>query len=271
MKEEALQDINGVLGIQPHFGITDNELFEARYRLEHLNPRRTRLTQIVALNIPMRLLFFQGNRRIWNVNYLTWAHPANRHIIRSVNSRACYLYDSGSILLHDPIWCRQSMIHELLHSTSLFSKIFFTYNQNRARMRWWELQRVLREGITETLTGYILRKKYADCYEAWRTDRFEECSVSGRSRVKLWCSLCQHIRINKLAEFYLSEQNNLSDPWNQFVRSVIDMGYEEFSYPLNENIGFNDGRFRQICIDTIPGFRETYDSLNDSLDFYKIP
>jgi len=263
LKNEALENISEVLNIEPRFGVSDEELLTFRYRIR--NRPQYRPITIITQNQQSRPLFLEGTRRIWALNNITWAYRPNRWILGPLNRRGLYWYQAGAIFLHEPIWCRQAMIHELLHSTSLFVRIFSNYNDNM-----WSLQKSLREGITETLTGYILMRKIPECYEAWRTSRFDECSVDGVSRVKFWCSLCQNVGINSLAEFYLSEDDNLQEPWERFTESITDMGFEEFSYPLDENTRYNEGRLRQIAFNTIPDLKDTYDDLNECLDFYRV-
>ena len=270
LKEEVLADISDVFGIEPHFGISDQELPDVRYRLDQIrDSEKTKITEIISPNVPQRLLFLQGDRRIWVLNTLTWQHPRNRDIIRIPNARGIYLYDSGSILLHSPKWCRQAMIHEILHSTSIFSRIANNYNNRRGQ--WiWPTQRPLREGLTETLTGYILNKKYNDCYERWKSNSYDECSISEPNNVKLWCSLCHCLDIRDVSEFYLSQALNLNGPWRRFVDKINETGHAEFEYALNETTSFNVKSFQQRCVDAISGFRDTYESLSECFNFDNI-
>ena len=138
-------------------------------------------------------------------------------------------------------------------------------------MGWkWNTQRPLREGITETLTGYLLNRKYPDCYGNWRYSIFDECSVAEIMSVKLWCSLVQCIGISDLAEFYLSEESNIVGPWNRLVDSVQNLGFDDFAPRLDGNTTFNETDFNQMCIDTIPEYRDIFESPDHSLNFNNI-
>ena len=266
LQDESLRDIHNSFGITPIFGIPTCELFDIRYRLFNRAPQSIILVNILPHRARSRLLL-TGDRRVWEIGHLSWILRENEHITGPSTNRGIYLYMPAIILLHDGIWCRQVMIHETLHSTSLFSRIYNQYDK-----RWWRGQRNLREGTTECLTGYVLVKKHPDCYEGWKSNKFDRCSIAGYSEnTKIWCSLCQMIGIRHLAAFYLSTDDNLGEPWNIFTQSIRDMGWDNFNYPLDINRSFSEPLFREMCVNTIPGFRETYDSLTDSLNFYKIP
>lgn len=269
LQDLALLDIHEVLGVEPHFGIPDHDLTEVRYRLGDRNVSQTYFTNILAPNIPPFMIFFQGDRRIWELSHLTWLHPNNLDKIRNPNTRGVYLYNSGTILLHKTRWCRQALIHELLHSTSVFSRSFFKINSQQKEWRW-DTQRPLREGITETLTGYVINRKYPDCYGNWRYNVFDECSVSELMNVKTWCSLAQCVGINDLAEFYLSEADNIAEPWYTFVDSVQNNGFDDFTPKLDEDTTFNVTSFHQMCVDAIPNYRDTYESPDQSLNINNI-
>lgn len=98
-----------------------------------------------------------------------------------------------------------------------------------------------------------------------------DVQISYRQHVRLWCSFCQCVGIRDLAEFYLSSRENLEDTWNKLVQSVHAADFTEFEYQLDPTRVFNEGQFRQVCIDSLPDFSEIYDSLTRSLDFSRIP
>lgn len=208
-------------------------------------------------------------RRLFVIAHHDWL--INPHLTGSVNSRGRYLYGQAAILLHENgdtknLWCRTTLIHETLHSASLFSRIRPSFTK-----AIWSMQRNLREGITECLTGYVLLKRHPECYKGWVSNQLDRCSISYRASVRVWCSLCQLVGIKKLAEFYLSTEDNMAHPWNRFSQSIQDKGHQNFAYPLDEAKGFNETEFREICINSIPGFRETYESFTRCYDFESIP
>ena len=262
LQDEVFQTINEIVGIIPQFGMPDETLLVNRQRL--LNNSRYPI-RIVSPNGRITPLFIEGTRRIWVLDHNTWGYGPNRWVLGNLNVRGLYWIKAGAILLHEPIWCRHTLIHETLHSTSLFCRAFQQYGSIN-----WNLQNSFREGITETITGYILQRNYPECYEAWRTNRFTECRIDGRSRVKFWCSLCQCVGIADLANFYFSLQNNVNEQWTQYSESLQEQGFEEFSYPIGEDTIYNEGQLRQISFNAIPGLKDIYDDLERCLDFYRI-
>jgi len=104
------------------------------------------------------------------------------------------LYDAatGKIILCQGKWCRETLIHETLHSVS-FSAV-------RADLKRRYVN--LFEGLTEFFAGYIMSSKYPDCYEAWKEQKYQECSVTYISFVKLWAAFCRFIRMQELLRIY---------------------------------------------------------------------
>jgi len=257
LKADAIQDITEVLEIEPQLGIPDDELFNRKH--SHLNKYGPHFIVTPSGRVTPR--FFEGNARIIEIDDLTWRYHRNRTFFGRGN-RGEYKYKAGMIFLHKPIWCRHTLIHEVLHGTSVFSRI------NIENYPEFRSHRSLREGITDTLTGYILNQKYPECYEAWLGDRYPQCKIAGyRPRVRLWCSLCQHIGVGGVAEFYLSYLDNIGEPWNQLQETVKDMGFPDFSYHLDERTPYNEMEFREVAFKSIPHLKDTYNDTHRSLDF----
>jgi len=126
----------------------------------------------------------------------------------------------------------------------------------------------LREGITDTLTGYILDQMYPECCEAWRNNVHIQCGIGGYSpRVRIWSSICRHIGVGTLAEFYLAESDNISEPWNQLQAKVREMGFEDFNYPLDAETRFNENVFREMAFKVISGLKDTFNDHSRTIDY----
>ena len=264
LQEEALENIQVSLHLPATYGIPTEQLSSVRYRIETRDPEA-----LFVRDVRTRGGFFlDAPQRVFVLEHPNWR--ANPRLTRSPAIRGRYLYAPSVILLHENgdnhnSWCRKTLIHEILHSVSLYSRI------------WDRLPNVLRlhnpliEGITECLVGYILLNRHTDCYQGWKTNQLYRCSISYRQRVRLWCSFCQCVGIRDIAEFYLSSQENPADAWNRLVQSVHAKGFTKFNYQLDPRRAFNEPQFRQVCIDSFPDYKEIYESLSRCLDFSQIP
>jgi len=100
-----------------------------------------------------------------------------------LTGRGLYDSENGRIFLCQGKWCRETLIHETLHSVSFWA--------SRIDMRRRYLN--LFEGLTEFFTGYIMFCSHQDCYQAWREERYQKCSVTYYSIGKaLGCLLQIH-------------------------------------------------------------------------------
>lgn len=260
---EALIDIRQVFGIDPIFGISNEEL--AQKRIEFVS--RAITPPAITIFNPNRQpdrIPFEGNQRAWSIDNTSWNLPVNRPYFISNTFRGFYNYDSGSIFLHHPIWCRHTIIHEVLHSVSIFTRFFKTY----ISIAQWNLHIPFIEGINECLTGIILQRRYPNCYDYWINKRLTQCEIDTPSRVKLWCSLCQCTDMRDLATFYLSRNNNLQRTWDTYQEQVRTR-YPNFRYPFNVNIPFRENIFKDVCVREIREFRDIFES-KSNLDFSKI-
>jgi len=96
------------------------------------------------------------------------------------------------------------------------------------------------------------------------------CSISYRESVKLWCSFSQVVGIADLAKFYLSSEENFANPWNNLGQSVNTLGFTRFRYQLSEQNAFREPQFREVCVQSLPGFKEIYDSPKECFNFSRI-
>jgi hypothetical protein len=261
LEREAFDDIKASFSLQIEYGIPTNDLFSVRERILNQKPSDLFLT---ASGGGRRLL--EAPKRVFVVQNHEWL--ANAGLVGPSGWRGSYRYPIAAVFLHENgdmknSWCRTTLVHETLHSVSLYSRIWDVFPNILSR------HLPLVEGITESLTGYVLFKRHQDCYKEWKDDQQERCSISYRQSVRLWCSFCHIVGIAGLAEFYSSSKNNFTDPLNQLIQSIKASGFK-FNYQLDEKKAFREHEFREICVKSLPGFKKTYDSLATCFDFSKV-
>lgn len=138
------------------------------------------------------------------------------------------LYDK--ILLKRNNWCRETILHEALHRFSIFSSDF----DLRKRFP------ILEDGITEFLVGFILFRKYPDCYLNWRAKSFKECSMTYSRSVRYFYAFCNFVSIKSLINLYFWQPGrNWENAWSQFILEIRNSGYPDFRdvielYPWTE-------------------------------------
>lgn len=261
LEKEAFDDIKASLNLQIEYGIPTSDLFSVRERILSQRPSQLFLTTPSG---GRRLL--EAPKRVFVVQNYEWL--ANARLVGPSDWRGSYSYPMAVIFLHENgdmknSWCRTTFIHEILHSVSLYSRIWDAFPNIHSR------HLLLVEGITESLTGYVLSKRHQDCYEEWKDDQQERCLISYKQSVRLWCSFFQIVGIAELAAFYSSPKSNFTEPWNQLIQSINTKGFK-FNYQLDEKKAFREHEFREICVKSLPGFKKTYDSLATCFDFSKV-
>lgn len=262
-EKEALEDIQASFNIPATYGISTNQLCDIRYRISDANP----LALFLRNPLTSGGRFLDAPKRLFILQHYEWL--ANRRLTRSPSSRGRHIYEPALTLLHENgdnynSWCRKTLIHETLHSVSLYSRIYDKFPN--VILKHYKLI----EGITECLTGYVLLEHYQECYNGWKKNQLYRCSISYRPSVRLWCSFCQIVGIMDLAKFYLSSQIDFVNPWEELVQSVHSAGFAQFAYELDEKKAFNEPQFREVCVRSLPGFKKIYDSSKECFDFSKI-
>lgn len=261
LEREALNDIRTLFQRPIEYGVRTEDLNDIRYRISNQDPL------FLFLRNPLTGggRFIEGTKRVYILNHAEWI--ANPRLTETPAYIGRYLYGPAVILLHHSLdsWCRNVLIHETLHSVSLYSRIWDSFPDIVMR------HDALIEGINECLTGYVLLKKRPECYSVWKLDSPGNCRIGYRGRTRLFCSLAQIIGISPMVSFYLSSETSFNSPWNQFIESIRSIGPNQFSYALNESTVFRESDFREECVRSFPGFKKIYDSLAKSLDFSRIP
>ena len=183
----------------------------------------------------------------------------------SPNSRGTYNVDSGKIFLHRGKWCRSTILHETLHSVSSLS-LNLQENIDFAKKNKW-----IREGLTELFAGYLLYKKYTDCYEAWRTSLFQNCTITYPREVKFWSTFCQFVPITIPAKLYFwNPLQTLNDSYHHFIEA-IRCKIPNFPDLLHSGNILKQTEFREVCMNHFgKNFCKIEKSRKKSLDFAKL-
>lgn len=187
--KEALANIGASFKCEVRYGTATGELTALRRDLS----TRTQDSAFLFIKNPVgKGRFIEGQNRFFVLNDIEW--QANKSMTLGISYVGSFVYEPSAILLHSSSnpalsWCRNTLIHETLHSASLYSRVFGNPNGIIP------LHKLLNEGITECLNGYILLKKHPDCYNAWKTSTNGRCGISYRLSTKLFCSLAQVVGI----------------------------------------------------------------------------
>jgi len=156
-------------------------------------------------------------------------------------SRGNYQPSYGRIFFRRGSWCRDTLIHETLHSVSIFG-----LDQN---IRIGDTYLFLREGLTQFLTGYVLWRKYRQCFDAWKGKIYpQQCALRAyEDMTRIWYTFCRFVDFEKTKTLYFG--NGLFDwsrVWSEFIISINDAGYV-FRDPLPGIPARLQDRFKDQC------------------------
>jgi len=206
----------------------------------------------LGIDLPASVRICEVSESMWNLNFSGYRH-----------ARGLYVPTLGKIFLRHGRWCRKTLIHEALHSLSVFNI--------RTDLNPFLF---LREGLTEFLTGYILLKRYTECYNAWRQKKYPECRIADYERnVRLWCAFCNFVSIKPVAKIYFWDpQSDWQTSYNEFIAAIHNAGYINFHdiFAVQPVISLEDA-FVQECIDNFGSpFRDIYESRIRGLDLSRV-
>ena len=120
--QEAFSDISASFSCAVNYGMATNDLIDIRHNIS------TKTTDYLFFKNPAgKGRFIDGNTRLYILNDVEW--QANTRITMGPAYAGTYFYEPGAVLLHASgtpgiSWCRNTLIHETLHSVSLYSRIF---------------------------------------------------------------------------------------------------------------------------------------------------
>ena len=178
-----------------------------------------------------------------------------------MGGRGLHDVGNGKIILCRDKWCRETLIHETLHSVS------FTNVRRDLARHYLNLF----EGLTEFFTGYVMFRNYADCYDAWKEERYEVCSVTYISSVRLWATFCRFIPISQLSKIYFWDgTRNWEAKYSKFLQAIHQTGYPNFGDFRREPTPTIETRILEECLRNFgrTEFLRIYrSSLTEVLDF----
>jgi len=206
----------------------------------------------LGIDLPASVRICEVTEPMWSLNFSGYPHV-----------RALYVPTLGKIFLHQGRWCRKTLIHEALHSLSVFNV--------RTDLNSFLF---LREGLTEFLTGYILFKRYTGCYDAWRQKTYPDCRIAGYERnVRLWCAFCNFVSIKPVSRMYFWDPaSDWQTSYNEFIDAIHSAGHVGFRdiMAVQPPVTLEEA-FVQECIDNFgPKFKDIYESRIRGLDFSQV-
>lgn len=161
--------------------------------------------------------------------------------IISPNSRGTYIPRHGRIFLKKGSWCRPTLVHETLHSVSIFAA-----DQN---IQIGDRYLFLREGLTQFLTGYILWRKYRQCFDSWKDKIYPQwCALEAyENMTRVWYTFCRFVDFEEVKKLYFGNGSfDWSRAWSGFIRFINEAGYE-FKDPLPVREASLQNRFIKQC------------------------
>lgn len=122
-----------------------------------------------------------------------------------------YCTKTGKIFLVKENWCFSHLIHEALHSRSVFSKEYPPITHLR----------FISEGLTELLVGLVLMKRIPKCYNIWHMNR---CFASDYiSYVKPWYYLTFKIDFSPIVSLYFDvKEKNPYEKIGKILQKQLD-------------------------------------------------
>jgi hypothetical protein len=192
----------------------------------------------------------------------------NERFPSAIGCRGAYNPTDNTIWLVNDRWCRKTLIHEVLHAVSYF-----------AHGRYTEVGRVklLNEGITEFLTGYILYKNYEKCYNVWLNGYIDGCDdcpdlkgiscryckLSYEYEVKIIHILAECVGIREIIDLFVYKPNT---DWKTVYQQFLDkhgIRDELFVGGKIEHRNFSE-RFKYAMIDAFELDEEDVDDILNS-------
>ena len=156
-----------------------------------------------------------------------------------MGGRGIHDHINGKIILRRDKWCRETLIHEALHSVS------FTNVRRDIARHYLNLF----EGLTEFFTGYLMFRNYPDCHNAWKEERYEVCSVTYIPSVKLWATFCRFVPISELSRIYFWDgTRNWEAKYSNFLQAIHQAGYPNFGDFRRQPTPTIEARILEECL-----------------------
>lgn len=169
-----------------------------------------------------------------------------------------YYFQSNKIILNPEKWCKKTVIHECLHSVSIFS--------HPCNSRFFKKTLSFSEGATEFLTGLLLFGNHYDCYKNWIKKRYKVCGLSYKHDVKIIFAFCGCVDPQVLIDLYLGNRTNVfPTAWTCFTEDIIQHTQSNFKDILDE--GLRVGLINAFGFECERQFQRKFRDLKRTLDF----
>jgi len=194
--KQALDDISASFQRRASYGIATDQLAGVRLQVGTQEPNPYYL---FIRNPSGGGRYIAGSTRFYILNDDEWLlNNLNNSWVGAYNNNVAVI-SLRSSKIPGYSWCKNTLIHETLHSTSLYSRIYTIPGII-------DLHRDLNEGITECLNGYVMFKRHQECYNAWRQSVRGRCAIAYKSSTKLFfCPVSSH-RNSTVGQFLLLRQ-----------------------------------------------------------------
>jgi len=127
---------------------------------------------------------------------------------------------SRTIILSNGLWCRKTLVHEMLHAVSYFTRV-------PQLLEVFRRETDFVEGLTEFLTGYVLYSAYRECYQRWLSREYIVCSISYERFVRLFGALAHvYVSIRDLVRLYIYDPGR--DWFREYEEFLRRYGLEDF-------------------------------------------
>jgi hypothetical protein len=128
--------------------------------------------------------------------------------------RGRYFPLGNKIILNPGKWCRKTLIHECLHSVSIFS------HPNNST--FFEKTKLFAEGATEFLTGILLFGNHIECYENWIHKKYNKvCGLSYPHETRTFFAFCGFVDPQVLVDLYFGTRSDIfPTAWTYFIDDI---------------------------------------------------
>jgi len=131
------------------------------------------------------------------------------------------LYSHGKILLNRERWCVETLLHEVLHSVSVFGQrldLLFPYER-------------FIEGLTECYTQFLLARSYSRVHGRCLLTQDTYCTLTYPYETIIWCAIADVIGYQKLNRIYFWQGRN---DWETLFQDLVL--HVRKTYPRFQNI-----------------------------------
>ncbi len=202
------------------------------------------------------------NREITTIPENVKIHVLERELANQVFDpldRGRYYRRSDKIILNPEKWCKKTVIHECLHSVSIFN--------HPCNSSFFRKTLYFAEGATEFLTGLLLFGNHYACYKNWIKKKYKKvCGLSYPHEIKIIFAFCGCVDPQVLVDLYLGNRTNVfPNAWAYFTEDIIQASGKNFKDVLDE--GMKIGLITAFEIECEQRFQRRFRELKKSLDF----